>query len=175
MKILKILAVAICMTFLAAVPAQASGFAAGVESTFNASKRNDYAYGFRLTGAYRIDLTKRIWLMPEIGAGVCHQTHDGFAPGELIPKKTPEKTCFDGSVSLLAGIRLWRGLEAFTGPKLSIIPGCSFFDTTTETWRFGLGLRIRRIGISASIDMYTKSRFVESVSHEWTIGARYHF
>lgn len=175
MKILKILAVAICMTFLAAVPAQASGFAAGIESTFNTTDVYDHGYGFRLTGAYRVDLTKRIWLMPEIGAGICHMTNEYLAPGTHVTK-IPEKTCFDGSVSLLAGIRFWRGLEAFTGPKLSIIPGCSFIDTTSQIWRFGLGLRIRRIGISASYDLHTQSRFHGYESpHEWTIGARYHF
>ncbi|MDE6464232.1 MAG: hypothetical protein K2L16_06335 [Muribaculaceae bacterium] len=174
MKILKILAVAICMTFLAAVPAQASGFAAGIESSFNTTKHDDHGYGFRLTGAYRVDLTKRIWLMPEIGAGVCHIIQEDFAPGIPI-YKFPKETCFDGSVSLLAGINIWRGLEAFTGPKLSITPGGSFFDTTSQIWRFGLGLRIRRIGISASIDLFTKSRFSESTPYEWTIGARYYF
>lgn len=168
----------ICLIVLAGLPALASGFAAGIESTINIHRTSaDNYFTLRLAGAYRIDVNDRIYFMPEISAGIMR-----LSP---VPVKTvvgyynrPADTYFDGSVGLIGGIRIWRGLEVFTGPKLTITPGIFNYKTVGQMWSFGLGYRIARFEIRASFDLHTTDRAIwhdKKTPDACTVGLRYHF
>ncbi|MDE6464231.1 MAG: hypothetical protein K2L16_06330 [Muribaculaceae bacterium] len=168
----------ICLIVLAGLPALASGFAAGIESTINIHRTSaDNYFTMSFVGAYRIDVNNRIYFMPEISAGIIHVS-PVVQETMMGPEKKAASTRFGGSIGLVGGVRIWRGLEVFTGPKMTITPGVLQYDTLAQMWSFGLGYRIARFEIRASFDLHTTDRAIwhdKKTPDACTVGLRYHF